>query len=99
MTDVFKRIFLTGLGAVAVTAEKAGEMIDELVKKGELTFEQGKEMAKEYREKFGTQMQGLDKKVENAVSSVLSSMNIATKDDLKKLQDKLDQLEMMINSK
>lgn len=99
MTDVFKRIFLTGLGAVAVTAEKAGEMIDELVKKGELTFEQGKEIAKEYMEKFGTQMQEFDKKVESAVSNVLSGMNIATKDDLKKLQDKLDQLEMMINSK
>lgn len=99
MTDVFKRIFLTGLGAVAVTAEKAGEMIDELVKKGELTFEQGKEIAKEYREKFGTQMQEFDNKVESAVSNVLSSMNIATKDDLKKLQDKLDQLEMMVNSK
>ena len=41
-SDDLKKIFLAGVGAVAMTAEKSKEMIDQLVTKGELTVEQGK---------------------------------------------------------
>ena len=37
-----KKILLVGIGTAAVTAEKSKEILDELVKKGELTVEQGK---------------------------------------------------------
>ena len=37
-----KKLLLAGVGTVAVTAEKSKEILDELVKKGELTVEQGK---------------------------------------------------------
>ena len=43
------RIFLAGVGALAVTAEKSKEVIDELVKKGELTVEQGKVLNEELK--------------------------------------------------
>ena len=41
-----KKILLAGIGTAAVTAEKSKEILDELVKKGELTVEQGMEAAK-----------------------------------------------------
>ena len=34
MTDTLRKIFLTGIGAIATTADKAQEVIDDLVKKG-----------------------------------------------------------------
>ena len=37
-----KKVLLAGIGAVAVTGEKSKELLDEMVKKGELTVEQGK---------------------------------------------------------
>lgn len=37
-----KKVLLAGIGAVAVTAEKSKEVVEQLVKKGELTVEQGK---------------------------------------------------------
>lgn len=43
------RIFLAGVGALAVTAEKSKEVVDELVKKGELTVEQGKILNEELK--------------------------------------------------
>lgn len=43
------RIFLAGVGALAVTAEKSREVVDELVKKGELTVEQGKILNEELK--------------------------------------------------
>ena len=45
--DGIKKFFLAGVGAAAITVEKGQEIIGELVKKGELTVEQGKEMSKD----------------------------------------------------
>ena len=37
LTDGLKKILLAGIGTVAVTAEKSKEVLDEMVKRGELT--------------------------------------------------------------
>ena len=44
-----KKILLAGIGTVAVTAEKSKDVLDELVKKGELTVEQGKVLNEELK--------------------------------------------------
>lgn len=48
-TDDIKKIMLAGVGAVATTAEKGQELIDMLVKKGEMTVEQGKVLNEELK--------------------------------------------------
>lgn len=50
--DVVRKIFLAGVGAVALGAEKSQEVVSDLVKKGELTVEQGKTVNEELRQKF-----------------------------------------------
>lgn len=49
LREDFKKIILAGIGAVATTAEKSSEMLDEMVKKGELTVEQGKILNQELK--------------------------------------------------
>lgn len=49
LTDGLKKILLAGIGTVAVTAEKSKDVLDELVKKGELTVEQGKVLNEELK--------------------------------------------------
>ena len=44
-----KKVMLAGVGAVAVTAEKSKELLDEMGKKGELTVEQGKVLNEELK--------------------------------------------------
>ncbi len=44
-----KKILLAGIGAVAATTEKSKEILDEMVKKGELTVEQGKVLNEELK--------------------------------------------------
>ena len=61
LTDGLKKILLAGIGTVAVTAEKSKDVLDELVKKGELTVEQGKvlneDVYKRQRQKLWTESQ------------------------------------------
>ena len=47
-----RKVMLAGVGALATTYEKGSEIVDELVKKGELTVEQGKALNTELRHKM-----------------------------------------------
>ena len=47
--DGLKKLLLAGVGTVAVTAEKSKEILDELVKKGELTVGPGKVLNQELK--------------------------------------------------
>ena len=49
--DGFKDIFLAGVGAMAITGEKATDLVSTLITKGELTVEQGKQINTELAHK------------------------------------------------
>lgn len=49
LNEDLKKIILAGVGAVATTVEKSMDVVDELVKKGELTIEQGKVLNEELK--------------------------------------------------
>lgn len=49
--DGLRKVFLAGVGALATTVEKSQEIVDDLVKKGELTVEQGKALNTELKRK------------------------------------------------
>lgn len=49
--DIAHNVFLAGVGAAAIVGEKAGQVVDDLVKKGELTVQQGKVVNEELSQK------------------------------------------------
>lgn len=49
--DGFKDIFLAGVGALAYGGEKANELVNNLIEKGEITVEQGKQLNTELQHK------------------------------------------------
>ncbi len=56
MGDSLYKVFLASVGAVAATAEKSQQVVEEFVKKGELTVEQGRalntELTRKAKESF-----------------------------------------------
>ncbi len=51
IVEGLNKAFLASVGAVAVTAEKSQQVIDDFVKKGELTVQQGKDLNAELTRK------------------------------------------------
>lgn len=51
MGEGLRKAFLAGVGAVAATAEKSQQVVEEFVKKGELTVEQGRALNAELTRK------------------------------------------------
>ena len=62
----FKNIFLAGVGATAYSFEKAQELVDDLVKKGELTVQQGKVVNEELKHNMSEKLRAAADSIENA---------------------------------
>jgi len=92
MFDFIKKTMLVGAGLAAVTKEKIEEIIGELVKKGELSEKEGKEMVDDLVEKSKKVKKDLDKKVEKIVADTLNKLNIPTRAELTELEKKIDKL-------
>lgn len=60
--DSLRKMFLASVGAVATTAEKSQQVVEDFVKKGELTVEQGKalnsELTRKAKEAFDSTVSG-----------------------------------------
>lgn len=72
LSDSMKKIILAGIGAAATSAEKSKELLDELVKKGELTVEQGKVLNEELKHNVKQTVKG--EKPEKDAADILKDM-------------------------
>ena len=86
LSDNIKKLLLLGIGAAALTAEKSKEMIDELVKKGELTVDQGKVLNEELKHKAS-------EKVADAMINRVEKLSKEERDILRRKLSELDQEE------
>jgi polyhydroxyalkanoate synthesis regulator phasin len=83
---------MAGLGV----PEKIGEVIDELVKKGELSESQGARLVKECTAKAGKTGDEVNKAFSEFIAKILDKMNIPTRDDFEKLNRKVTALSARI---
>ena len=74
LSDNLKKIFLAGIGAVAVTAEKSKDLLDEMVEKGELTVEQGKVLNEELKHNVKKKVNALKPASAEELSDLLDKM-------------------------
>lgn len=96
--EELKKIVLAGVGAAAVTAEKAEQLINYCVEKGEITVEQGKVMNEELRRNVKDGMQTAKEKVQAtkdrfqgkvSLNDLMKSVDNLSPEDLKALKDKI----------
>lgn len=64
--DGLRKVLLAGIGALATGYEKSSELVDELVKKGEITVEQGKALNTELKHKAQEAKEKAEEKTEGA---------------------------------
>ena len=89
-----ENIVLAGIGAIAKTAESAGDLLEELVKKGQLSVEQGQALNEELKHNIKESVSGAAKTVQNkAVSGFVANMDRLTPEELAEIRAKMDELE------
>lgn len=95
LTDNLKKILLAGIGTVAVTAEKSKDILEEMVKKGELTVEQGKVLNQELKHNIKkTVKDNVNVSVKASTPEELSELlNKMTPEQLAGLREQLEKME------
>ncbi len=86
--DIIRNAMLAGFGV----QEKVKEFVDDMVRKGELSESQGAKLVKEWSDKVEKNTQDVGKTVNEVVTRTLEKMNLATRDDITKLNEKIDTL-------
>lgn len=86
--DELKKVLLAGIGLTAMTYDKAEQFVKEMIDKGRLTIDEGKELQSELKRKSQAEAEGFLEQIKEKSQS----LQYATKDDLKRLEEKLDTL-------
>jgi len=93
MIDDLKKLLLAGLGTAAYTYEKSKKVIDDMVDKGRLTLEEGKELSEELKRNIKEKENKYMPLTKEDMMSAFKEMNFATKDDLQDIKERLTKLE------
>jgi len=93
MESLLGKFLLSGLGVLVITEEKIVKFIEELTKEGEITQKGEKELLTEIIEKGEEKKKEIEGKIKEKVENMLSQMNVATKNDIQKLEKRIATLE------
>jgi polyhydroxyalkanoate synthesis regulator phasin len=97
MFELLQKFMYAGVGAMAMTEEKAREIVTELEKKGHVTGEEGKKMVKELVEKGKHHSEELRKTISNEVKKALDSLHVVKKEDFETLCKEVHDLNVKID--
>ncbi len=97
MQDLLKKALSLGLGALLVSKDKIEDVVNELVKKGELGQEEGKNLVNELVEKGEASMNELEVKIEKIVKNVTEKLNLPTRKELNEIKSEIEQLKEKLN--
>lgn len=93
MDKLFKQVFTLGLGAAVITKEQIEKVVDSLVKKGEISANESKDLINQWVEKGEQAKQEMEDVVKTRVNQALSSMDIVTKEEFQELERRVQALE------
>jgi len=94
--DYMKKLGLFGIGVYAMTEEKIDEYVKELIESGEINREEGKKYVQELIDRKNEQQEDLEEKISSKVKETFGKTEIASKEEIKALEDKIAKLEEML---
>ncbi len=93
MFEFIKKSIFIGAGLASMTAEKIEEAVSEIVKKGEISEKQGKELVQDLLDKSSKVRKDLGERIDKLVQDRLQKLNIPTRREIDELKAKIAQLE------
>ncbi|MBX2840479.1 MAG: hypothetical protein KTR26_01810 [Flammeovirgaceae bacterium] len=93
MEDLFKKFLYTGVGLVALTAEKIQKVVDELVKEERLTLDEGKKIVDDFVQNTESKKEEFESQMKTLTEKTVSSFKFATVQQLDELRARIEALE------
>ena len=96
MQELLKNLLYLGAGAAFVTKEKIEELKDDLVGKGKLTQDEGKQFVDDLLNKSDDIKGKFEEKINEVVAAQLDKVNVAKSDDIADLRAQIQELRALI---
>ena len=92
MFETLDKMMLAGLGAISMTRERAEKIFDEYVSRGKLEKENRTGFVKDIMDAADKNREELEKLISKQVREVVNQLNLPTRDDIERLEQKIDKL-------
>ncbi len=96
---IIKKAFLAGVGAVSLSRERAKVIADELVKQGKIREQEGRALVDDMLHKASVVKKDMERTVNQQVSTAYTKINVATQEQLKKMECRIHELERKLGKK
>lgn len=96
MIDAIKKVMLAGVGAAAISTEKAEKALNELVEKGKLSASDAKEAAQTLANDGKKEFEEASKSLESRFDSMLKSLGRGQAERIEKLELTVAALELRL---
>ena len=93
MLEFIKKAIFIGAGLASMTAEKIEEAVAEIVRRGEISEKQGRELIQELKDRSGKARKDLGDRVEKMIEEALQRLKIPTRKEVDELKARIDRLE------
>jgi polyhydroxyalkanoate synthesis regulator phasin len=94
-----KKLFLAGVGALSLSKERAQRVAKELIAQGKIREQEGRTLVAEMLKKAESARQEVEKTVKTQVSHAYQKVNLATQEQLKKMEKRIQELERELAKK
>jgi polyhydroxyalkanoate synthesis regulator phasin len=92
MLELIKRTLLTGVGLAVMTKEKVEELGKDLIEQAKLSENEGQEFMNNLLQQSENARKEFETRINGAVQRAVSSLNLASKDEVARLSAKVDEL-------
>ncbi len=93
MQDFIKRVRLLSIGLFYMGKEKVEESIAELIKKGEITEKEGRELVSEFVSKSKAATKNLEERINKVMSDTTEKLHAPLKKEIDGLRKRIEKLE------
>lgn len=97
ISEIFRKMALFGIGAVAISQEKIEKFAQEMVEKGELNREEGKKFVQDVISEKERQCKEVKEEIGRRVKDAMENKGMATKQEVESLSTRMEKIEATID--
>jgi polyhydroxyalkanoate synthesis regulator phasin len=98
MLDLLRKTYLAGLGLASLTREKMEEIVDELVKRGEVAEKDRRTVLEDLLKRAREEQRHFSQSIREGVRKVVGEMRVPSREQYSELLKRIEELEKRAHS-
>ncbi|OFV82042.1 MAG: hypothetical protein A2W26_13875 [Acidobacteria bacterium RBG_16_64_8] len=91
--DLIERTFLVGMGAAALTKDRVQELVEEFVRRGQISGDEGRDMVERLVSRSRDEARSAFKRADSSLQTAYRDMGLVSKRELEDMELRVRQLE------